>query len=66
MKKTTIKNNNGRKKLDESIKKKTISFTISPENIIWIKKNVKRSKSLFIDKLITDFRNNKQQISIDI
>ena len=58
MKKTTIKNNNGRKKLDESIKKKTISFTISPENIIWIKKNVKRSKSLFIDKLITDFRNN--------
>jgi hypothetical protein len=58
MKKTTIKNNNGRKKLDESIKKKTISFTISPENIIWIKKNVKKSKSLFIDKLITDFRNN--------
>lgn len=66
MKKTTIKNNNGRKKLDESIKKKTISFTISPENIIWIKKNVKKSKSLFIDKLITDFRNNKQQIAIDI
>jgi hypothetical protein len=66
MKKTTNKNNNGRKKLDESIKKRTISFTISPENIIWIKKNVKRSKSLFIDRLITDFRNNKQQIAIDI
>ena len=66
MKKTTIKSNIGRKKLDESIKKKTISFTISPENIIWIKKNVKKSKSLFIDRLITDFRNNKQQIAIDI
>ena len=66
MKKTTNKNNNGRKKLDESIKKRNMSFTISPENIIWIKKNVVKSKSLFIDKLITDFRNNKQQIAIDI
>ena len=59
MKKITNKNNVGRKKIDENIKKKTISFTLSPENIKWIKENINKSKqSYFIDTLISSFRMN--------